>query len=166
MTHLFRHVEIDVVDLEQREIALPVLRRANLSFDRIAGAQAEPTHLAWRDVDVVGAGQVVGFRGPQKAETILKNLEHAVAEDRHVVLRQLLKDRKHHVLLAQGTGVFDLQFLGERQQFCRGLALQFLEIHREPAREPSGVAIGATGAGRGPDMRSARAASRLNNDVG
>ena len=39
-------VEIDLVDLEQREISLAILGRADLALDRIAGAQAEAAHLA------------------------------------------------------------------------------------------------------------------------
>src|SRR6185503_3795172 len=49
-------VEIDLVDLEQREITLSFFRRANMAFDRITGAQAETTDLAWRNVDIVGPG--------------------------------------------------------------------------------------------------------------
>src|SRR5689334_22503577 len=38
---LLRLVEIDSVDLEQREVALAFLGRADLPLDRVAGAQAE-----------------------------------------------------------------------------------------------------------------------------
>ena len=46
---------IDLVDFDQREIALAVLRRADLAFDRIAGVQVESPYLRRADVDVVGA---------------------------------------------------------------------------------------------------------------
>jgi hypothetical protein len=68
---LFRVVEIDRVDLQQREIALTVLWRADLPLDGVAGAQAEAAHLAGTDINVVGAGQVIGLRRAQEAETVL-----------------------------------------------------------------------------------------------
>jgi hypothetical protein len=39
-------VEVDLVDLEQREVALAFLRRPDLARHRVAGAQAEPPDLA------------------------------------------------------------------------------------------------------------------------
>jgi hypothetical protein len=57
VAELLRVLEIDRVDLEQREIALAVLRAADLAFDRVAGAQAEAADLRGRDVDVVGPGR-------------------------------------------------------------------------------------------------------------
>ena len=43
---LHRIGEVDAGDPQQREVALAVLRRADLALDGIAGAQAEPPHLA------------------------------------------------------------------------------------------------------------------------
>ncbi len=42
---VFGVLEVDRVDLEQREIALPVLRAANLAFHRVAGAQRKSSNL-------------------------------------------------------------------------------------------------------------------------
>ena len=53
---LARHVgvlEVDRLDLDQREVALPFLRRADLAGDGVAGAQVEAADLRRRDVDVV-----------------------------------------------------------------------------------------------------------------
>ena len=74
-----------------------------------------------------GPGKVVGLGRAQKPETVLQNLEHAVAEDRHVVLGELLEDGEHHLLLAQGAGILDPQFLGVGEQFSRRLGFEFLE---------------------------------------
>ena len=126
---LVRVVEVDLVDLEQGEIALAILRRADLAFDRIAGAKRETAHLARGDVDVVGPGKIVGLGRAQEAEPVLEDFQHAVAEDRGVVFRELLQDREHHVLAPQRAGVLDLQVFGKRQQLGRRLALKFLEIH-------------------------------------
>jgi hypothetical protein len=127
---LLRLVEIDLVDLEQREVALAVLGRADLAFDRVAGPKAEAPHLARAHIDVVRAGQVVGFGRAQEAEPVGQDFEHAIAVDGGVVLGQLLQDREHHVLAAQGAGVLDLHAFGEFKQFGRRLVLQVLEIHR------------------------------------
>ena len=88
VARLVRILEIDRVDLEQREVALALLRAADLAFDRVAGAQAEPPDLRGRDVDVVRARQVVRFRRAQEAEAVLQHLDHAFADDLDVLLRR------------------------------------------------------------------------------
>ena len=55
VAELLGRVEVDRLDLEQREVALAVLGRTDLAADRIAGAQAEAADLRRRHVDVVGA---------------------------------------------------------------------------------------------------------------
>src|SRR6185312_10046438 len=40
-------LEIDGVDLEQREITLAFFRRADVAFNSVAGAQTETANLAW-----------------------------------------------------------------------------------------------------------------------
>ena len=74
-------LKVDGVDLEQREIALAFLRASDLALDRVAGAQTESANLRRRDVDVVGAGQVVCFRRAQEAEAVLQNFDNAFADD-------------------------------------------------------------------------------------
>jgi hypothetical protein len=123
-------LEIDRIDLEQREVALAVLGRADMPVDGVAGAQSEAADLRGRDVDVVGAGEVVGFGAAEEAEPVLQHLEHAVAEDGDAAVGELLQDRKHHVLLAQRGRILDLELLGEGEQLGRGFPLEFLEIHR------------------------------------
>ena len=59
---LFGVFEVDGVDFEKREIAFALLRAADLALDGVAGAQAEAADLRGRDIDVVGAGQVVRLR--------------------------------------------------------------------------------------------------------
>ena len=126
---LFRIVEIDRVDLEQREIALAFLRAADRPFDRIAGLQREAPDLRGRDVDIVGTGQIVGVGGAQEAEAVLQHLDHAVADDLDILRGQLLQDREHQLLLAHDAGVLDLERFGESDQLGRLLVLEFLEFH-------------------------------------
>ncbi len=135
MAQLVGFVEIDLVDLEQREIALAVLGRADLAFDGVAGAQPEAAHLARADIDIVGTGKIIGFRRAQEAEPVLQHFEHAVAGYRQVVLSELLQNREHHVLLAQRGRVLDFKLFGERQQLGRGFAFQFLEVHGALCRD-------------------------------
>ncbi len=61
-----------VLTLSSAKYRSPLLGAADLAFDRVAGAQAEAADLRGRDVDVVGAGQVVGFRRAQEAEAVLQ----------------------------------------------------------------------------------------------
>ena len=122
-------LEIDRVDLEQREIALAFLRGADVAFDGVAGAQTETADLAWRNIDVVGPGQIIRFRRAQKAEAVGEHLDDAFADDVDFLGRELLEDREHQLLLAHGAGVFDLMFFGEGDEFGRGLGLEVLEFH-------------------------------------
>ena len=124
-------VEIDLVHLEEREIALALLGRTDLALDRVAGAQAEAAHLGRAHIDVVGPREIIGRGIPEEAEPVLQHFEHAVAVDRLIVLGERLQDREHHVLLSERGRVLDLQLLGEMQQFGRGLGFEFLEIHGE-----------------------------------
>src|SRR5215472_2759099 len=55
-------VEIDRVDLQQREITLAVARRSDLALDRIAGPQTKAPNLARTDIDINRAWQTICFR--------------------------------------------------------------------------------------------------------
>ena len=138
-----RRVEVDLVDLEQREIALPLVGRADLAVHRVAGAQRETANLRGADVDVVGAGQVVRFGRAQEAEAVLHDLQHAGAVDRHVLLREALQDREHDLLLAQRGGVLDVQLLGVGEQIGRRFGLQFLQVHEVRSSRADGARTGA-----------------------
>ncbi len=129
MPNRIRFVEIDLVDLQQGEIALAILRRADLALDRIAGAQAEAADLAGRDIDVVRPGEIIRLGRAQEAEPIGQNFQNPLAIDRHIVHRQLLEAGEHQLLLAQVRGVFDLQLFREGQEFGRGFLFQFFEMH-------------------------------------
>ena len=94
-------VVVDRLDAEQREVALVLLRRADLAGDDGAGAQAEAADLARRDVDVVGAGQVVVVGAAEEAEAVGQDLERALAEHQAVLLDPLLEDLEDQVLLLE-----------------------------------------------------------------
>jgi hypothetical protein len=94
-------VAVDALDLEQREVLLPLLRRPHLSRDRVAGAQIEALDLRRRDVDVVGAVEVVPVLAAQEAVALREHLEHAFAAERDVGVEQRLLDAEDQLLLAQ-----------------------------------------------------------------
>ncbi len=121
--------EVERVDLEQSEIAFAFLRRADVAVDGVAGAQAETADLAWADVDVVGAGEVVRFRRAQKAEAVGQHFDDAFADDVDLLRRQLLEDGEQQLLLAHGAGVLDFVFFGELHQLGRCFGLEVLEFH-------------------------------------
>ena len=77
MPRLLQVIEIDLVHLEQREVALAVPRRADFALNRIAGPQSKSPHLARRHIDIVRPRQIVRFRRPQETKAILQHLEHA-----------------------------------------------------------------------------------------
>ena len=129
VARLVRVLEIDRVDLQQREVALAFFRRTDMAFDGVAGAQAEAADLRGRDVDVVRAGEVVRFRRAQEAEAVGENLDDAFADDVDFLLRELFEDREHQLLLAHGAGVFDFLFFGEGEELDRGFDLEVLKFH-------------------------------------
>ena len=54
----FGCIRIDLVHLDQREVALAILGGADLAFDRVTGMQVEAPDLRRGNVDVVGGGEV------------------------------------------------------------------------------------------------------------
>ena len=130
VAELLGRVEVDRLDLEQREVALAVLGRADLSADRVAGAQAEAADLRRRDVDVVGAREVVLVGRAQEAEAVGQRLEHALRVDLAAALGVGLQDREDQILLAHAGGVLDLERLGELRELLHRLALQLGDVER------------------------------------
>ena len=120
---------VDLVDLDQREVALAVLGHPHFAFDHVAGVQVEAADLAGREVDVVGAGHVAGFGRAQEAEAVGQDLEHAVAEDLLAALGALLHDREHQLLLAHAGDVLDLQLFAHLDEFGDVERLEFGQMH-------------------------------------
>ncbi len=125
----FRVFEIERVDLQQREIAFAFFRAADVAFDGVAGAQAEAADLRRRDVDVVGAGQVVRVGRAQKAEAVGENLDDAFTDNVGFLDRELLENGEHQLLLAHGAGIFDPVLFGERDELGRRFRFEVLEFH-------------------------------------
>ena len=148
VARLVRVLEIDGVDLEEREVALAVLRAADLALDGVAGPEREAADLRGRDVDVVGAGEIVGVGRAEEAEAVLEDLDDAFADDVGLPRGELLQDREHQLLLAERGGVFDLELLGKGEQLDRRLGLEVLQFHFGHIRKIS-LENGNTGEGKG-----------------
>ena len=100
-----------------------------MTFDRVASAQAEAANLAWRNINIVGSGQIIRFRRAQETESVGKYFDDTFANDVDFLGRELFEDREHQLLLAHGAGVFDLMFFSESDEFGRCLGLEVLEFH-------------------------------------
>src|SRR5260221_14060691 len=84
-------LKVDRLDSQQGKVALVLLWWADLSGDRRPRAQAKPPNLARRDVDIIGAREVVIVGAPQKAEPVGQDLECPFAEHQPVQLNPLLE---------------------------------------------------------------------------
>src|SRR5439155_999871 len=108
-------LEVDLVDLEQGEVALAVLGLADLPLDHVAGAQVEAADLGRRDVDVVGPGHEGEVRAAEEPEPVGQHLQHAFGGDRGVALLRL-QDVEDQLLLAERSRRLDAQLLRELEQ--------------------------------------------------
>ena len=121
-----RLLEVDRVDLEQGEVALALLGRTDLALHRVTGAQRETADLRRRDVDVVGARQVVRIGRTQEAEAVLQDFDDADPCDLNILGSKLFQNGEHQLLLAHGAGIFDAVLLGEGEELSGRFGLQVL----------------------------------------
>ena len=121
-------VVIDGLDAQQGEVAFVLLGRPDLPGHDGPGAQAEPANLARRDVDVVGAGQVIVIGAAQEAEAVGQDFERAFAEHQAVLLDAFLEDLEDQILLFETGIVGKALVLGPRQELRHGHLLQFGDV--------------------------------------
>ena len=76
---LLRRLEVDLGHFGQREIAFGVVRRFDQPFNGVPGAQRPFADHVGRDIDVIGARQIVRFGRAQETESVLQHFQHAVA---------------------------------------------------------------------------------------
>ena len=136
-------LEVDRVDLDEREVALVLLGRADLAADGVAGAQVELADLRGRDVDVVGPGQVAVLGGAQEAEAVGQDLEHALGEDQPFLLRLRAQDLEDQLLLLHGGGARDLERLGHLGQLGDAHLLERGQV--QPVSLGRGRGLGCAG---------------------
>ena len=126
---LFGRLEVDGFDLDQREVLLAFVRRAHVAGDGVAGLEVELADLRGRDVDVVGAGQVVVVGAAKEAVAVGQDLEDALGEDVAFLLALRLKDLEDEVLLAERAGARDLEAAGELAELGNALFFQLGDCH-------------------------------------
>ena len=115
----FRGQAVDAVELGEREQRSPSFG-CGFHPRRVAGVQIETADLRRRDVDVVGAGQVVRLGRAQEAEAVGQDFEHAGAADAFALLGLLLEQGEDQVMFAEAVGVFQLVSGGDFEEFGGG----------------------------------------------
>ena len=122
--------------------------------------------LIWlgRDVDVVGAVQVVPVLAAEEAVALGQDLQHALAPDDRVRVEERLLDAEDEVLLPEAGVVGDVQLLSQRVQLRDRFLLQLSDIHGRDSRRagPAGDPAGGGIIG----VRTPEQAGRWLGDVG
>ena len=130
---LFGRLEVDGLDLDQGEVLLAFVGRADVAADGVAGLEVELANLRGRDVDVVGAGQIVVVGGAEEAVAVGQDFQHAFGEDVAFFFALGLKDLEDQVLLAEAAGAGDFQGARDAAQFGDVFFFQFGDGHVSPA---------------------------------
>ena len=78
---IFGRQSVDVGDVHQREVFLPLLGGPDGAGDRVAGFQSEELDLRGRDVDVVRRVQVVVVGRAQESVAVGHDFEHSLTGD-------------------------------------------------------------------------------------
>ena len=129
VARLVGRLEIDRLDLDQREIFLALMRRAHLAADGVAGFQVELADLRRRHVNVVRPGQVVVIGRAQEAVAVREDLQHTFGEDVSFFFTLRLQDLEDEVLFAESAGAGELQGSGDLGQLGNILFFQFSDGH-------------------------------------
>ena len=119
---------VDRLDAQQGEVALVFLGRADLARDGRPGLQPEAANLAGRDVDVVGAGEVVVVGAAEEAEAVGQDLQRPLAVHQPVELHPLLEDPEDQVLLLDAGVVGEVFLAGLLDQFGHRHPLQLGDV--------------------------------------
>ena len=129
VARLVRRFEVDGFNLDQREILLALVRRTNLAADGVAGLEVELANLRRRNVNVVGAGQIVVVGRAQEAVAVGQDFEHAFGKDVAFFFALGLKNFEDQVLLAQSAGAGQIQGSGDLGQLGNIFFFQFCDGH-------------------------------------
>src|SRR5437899_1186942 len=89
---LVRLLGVHGLDLEQREEPFLVLGRANLARDQVAGLQIKPAYLGRRDVNILGARQIIETLRAQEAKALGQDFQHALGKKDAAAFGVLLQD--------------------------------------------------------------------------
>ena len=133
VARFFGRLEVDGFDLDEREILFAFVRRAHVAADGVAGLEVEFADLRGRDVDVVGAGQVVVIGGAEEAVAVREDFEDALGEDVAFFFALRLEDFEDEVLLAEAAGAGDFESARDAAELGNVFFFQFCDGHESPA---------------------------------
>ena len=114
---LFRRLEVDRLDLDQREVFFAFMRRADVAADGVAGLEVELADLRGRNINIVWAGQIVIIRRAKKAVAVGQNFQHALGEDVALFFALRLENLEDQVLLAEAAGAGDFKAARNAAEF-------------------------------------------------
>ena len=115
--------------MEQGEEFFVFVRGADATVDGIARAQVEAFDLRRRNVDIVGAGEIVIVGRPQKTEPLGERFEHALAPNLAALSRLRLEYAVDEFLPAEVGGVFDVERGGFFEQLRNVHAFNIFDEH-------------------------------------
>ena len=115
---------VNALHAEQGKVPLILFRRPNLAGDGRPLSQSETSNLTGRDVDIIGARQVVIIRTAEEAEPVGQDLQRPLTEHQPGHLGPLFEDAEDEVLFLQARNLADLFLLGEVDQLFHRHALQ------------------------------------------
>ena len=121
---------IDALDFQQGEKAFLFFRRPNLARDDVAGLQIEAANLRRRDINVLGAGEVVEALRAQEAESFREDFEHAFGEEDAAAFGVLLQDVEDHLVLAHGPEILDAHLTRYAIKIGHGHGLELGDVDR------------------------------------
>ena len=143
LARLLGRLEVDRLDLDQREVALAFLRRPDLSRHRVAGVQIELAYLRRGDVDVVGAGQVVVVGGAQEPEAVRQRFEHPFREQQAALLGARSQDLEDQLLLPHAGRAGHVELLGDLGELGHAHVFERRELDDHGAPPPAGAGFSA-----------------------
>ena len=120
---------VHCLNLEQREKALLVLGRTNLAGDEIAGLQVKTANLGRRDINILGAGEVIETAGAQEAEALRQYFQNTFREQNPGALGIFLQKLKNQFVFPHGAEIFDTHFTGLGVEVRHGHRLKFSDVH-------------------------------------
>ena len=129
VARFFGRLEVDGFDLDQGKIFFAFVGRTHLAADGVAGLQVEFADLRGRDVNVVGAGEIVVIGRAQKAVAVGQDFQHALGEDVAFFFALRLENLEDQVLLAQTAGAGQIQRSGDLGQLGNVLFFEFSDGH-------------------------------------
>src|SRR5437870_1287892 len=137
VARLIRGLEVDRFNLDQREVLFTFVRRADLAANCVASLEVEFANLGGRDVDIVGAGQIVVVGRAEKAIAVGQNFQHAFGKNVGFFFALRLEDLEDQILLAQTAGPGQIQRSGDLGQLGYVFFFEFCDGHRFTCEEIS-----------------------------